>query len=360
MASGLIPIKGILTERILMDPGRKYTKGALAEKILSERKGAVLQNLIYSLNVTMPIFILMVLGYFLHSIGWIRDGFASKLNTFVFRLPLPLLVFQDLASVDIRKTWDGTYVLFCFLVTLFSILLMALLSKFAVKDKPRRGEFVQAAYRSSAALLGMAYISNMYQDTSMGPLMIVGAVPLYNVAAVVLLSVTAEDAQAKSGEDRSALAKRTIRNIFTNPILIGIFFGILWSLLRLPLSGIFATTISNVARTATPLGLIAMGASIRLKDVGGQLKPSLLAAFFKIVGLSAIFLPLAVMMGFRTQKLVSILVMLGSPTTVSCFVMAKNMGHDGALTANSVVFTTVLSSFTLTLWIWILKNAGLI
>ena len=116
----------------------------------------------------------------------------------------------------------------------------------------------------------------------------------------------------------------------------------------------------NVGGLATPLGLIAMGASIDPKKVSGKLKPSVCASVVKLVGLCSIFLPLAVALGFRDAKLIAIMVMLGSPTTVSSFVMARNMGHEGTLTSNTVVIATVVGAFTLTFWLWLLRSFGLV
>ena len=65
-------------------------------------------------------------------------------------------------------------------------------------------------------------------------------------------------------------------------------------------------------------------------------------------------------MGFRREELVAILVMLGSATTVSCYVMAKNMGHEGVLSSSVVMLTTLLSAFTLTGWLYVLRSLGLI
>ena len=85
------------------------------------------------------------------------------------------------------------------------------------------------------------------------------------------------------------------------------------------------------------------------------MKPACIAAFFKLIGFCAIFLPMAILFGFRNEELVAILVMLGSASTVTCFVMAKNMGYTGVLSSNAVMLTTLLSGFTLTFWIWVLK-----
>ena len=154
--------------------------------------------------------------------------------------------------------------------------------------------------------------------------------------------------------------KKTLYGIVTNPIIISIALGFAWSLLHIPMGTILNKTLTNIGNLASPLGLMAMGASIDFKKVGGELKPSIAAALMKLVGLCAIFLPIAVALGFRTEKLVAILIMLGSATTVSSFVMARSMGHEGTLTSNTVVITTVCSAFTVTFWIYLLRSLGLI
>ena len=90
------------------------------------------------------------------------------------------------------------------------------------------------------------------------------------------------------------------------------------------------------------------------------MKPAAVATFMKLIGLAAIFLPIAITLGFRREELVAILVMLGSATTVSCFVMAKNMGHEGVLSSSVVMLTTLFSAFTLTGWLYILKSMNFI
>lgn len=319
-----------------------------------------MDNLIFSLNATAPVFLLMVVGFVLKRIGWISSSFASEMNRFVFKVPLPVMVFRRLATTDFVEAWDGKFVVFCFAATLLSIGLVWLISLGAVKNPARRGEFIQASYRSSAALLGIAYITNIYGDAGMAPLMILGAVPLYNMMAVVVLTVSANANSSGGSSLDAALVKKTLIGILTNPIIIGIALGFAWSILRVPMPAILDKTFTNIANLASPLGLIAMGASVEPEKVGGELRPSILAAFIKLILLCAIFLPFAAALGFRNEKLVAILIMLGSATTVSSFVMARNMGHEGTLTSNTVMLTTIFATFTLTFWIWVTRSLGLI
>ena len=314
-----------------------------------------MENLIFSLNATVPVFLMMVLGLVFRKLGWIDDVFASKMNKFVFLVPLPVLVFEDLATVVFSEVWDLKFVLFCFAATLISIGIAAAVS-FLWRDKSIQGEFIQASYRSSAALLGIAFIQNIYGNAGLAPLMIIGSVPLYNVMAVIVLVFFRPERKRLDKE----LWKSTLKGIVTNPIIIGIAAGILWSALKIPMPPILEKTVSNVGAVATPLGLMAMGATFDIRKAFAKVRPAAAAAVMKLVGFAAVFLPLAVMLGFRREELVAILVMLGSATTVSCFVMAKNMGHEGVLTSSVVMLTTLFSAFTLTGWLYVLRSLGMV
>lgn len=315
----------------------------------------IVENLIFSLNATVPVFLMMVLGYLLHKIGWMDDEFALKMNRFVFRVPLPVLLFGDLAAVDFARVWNMKFVSFCFGVTVISIAVSAGIS-FLWKDRSIQGEFIQASYRSSAAILGIAFIQNIYGTAGMAPLMIIGSVPLYNVMAVLVLSLFKP---GQRGLDRDVM-KTTLWGIVTNPIILGIAAGLLWSALRLPMPQIMGKMISSVGGVTTPMGLMAMGAAFDLRKAFAKVKPAVTAALIKLIGFCAVFLPAAVRLGFREEELVAILVMLGSATTVTCFVMAKNMGHEGVLSSSVVMLTTLFSAFTLTGWLYLLRSMGLI
>lgn len=288
-------------------------------------------------------------------LGWMDEVFAAKMNKFVFLVPLPVLLFEQLATVDFSEVWDIKFILFCFVVTAISITISTLIS-LLWKDRSVKGEFIQATYRSSAALLGIAFIQNIYGTAGMAPLMIIGSVPLYNIMAVVVLSVF------KPGNNSfdKALVKKTLKGIATNPIIIGIVAGFVWSALKFPMPPILHKTVSSIGATATPMGLMSMGATFEMKKATSKMKPTLVAVFMKLVGFCAIFLPMAALLGFRNEELIAILVMLGSATTVSCFVMARNMGHEGTLSSGVIMMTTLLSAFTLTMWLDVLRSFGLV
>ncbi len=315
-----------------------------------------MEQLLFSLNATVPIFLLMLLGYFLRQIRMLDEPFIKTLNTFNFKVTLPFLVFKDIAQSDFYAVWDTRYVCFCFLVTLFCILAVWALAHILMKDKSLLGEFVQGSYRGSAAVMGLAFIQNIYGNSGMAPLMIIGTVPLYNVAAIFILSLTGPNAKGLT----KASLKKTFTDTLKNPIIIGIFLGMAASLLRITFPAMITKTMGNIAQLASPLALIALGAGFEGKKAIKQLSPTIVGSCIKLVVPAAIFLPLAIRLGFRNEMLVALLVMLGAPTTPSCYVMAKNMGHEGVLTSSLVVATTFLSSITLTAFLFLFKTLGYI
>ena len=314
-----------------------------------------LENLQFSFNATVPVFLMMVFGWFCDKVGLLDEHTTSKLNKFTFKTTLPALLFADLSSADFRKVWDTGFVLFCVGATLVSVALAVGYSMLH-KDRAERGEIIQAAYRSSAAVLGIAFVKNIYGEATMAALMIVGTVPLYNIIAVTALSLTSPE----KNKSRKALLLDTLKGIATNPIIIAIALGILWSLSGLNQPVIMSKSIGYLGNMATPLSLIALGASFKTREANGKTAVTVGIAFMKLVLFCGIFLPLAILAGFRGEKLIAILVMLGSATTGSCFVMAKNFGHRGTITAFAVMLTTLCSAFTLTTWLFILKTLNYI
>ena len=248
-----------------------------------------MDNLIFCLNATIPIFLTLMLGYFLRKINLYDDSFVAQMNKFVFKAALPALLFMNVAESDFIKVWDTKFVLFCFGATFCSIAISIGLS-FLLNPRDIQGEFVQASYRSSAAILGIAIIQNLYGDAGMAPLMIIASVPLYNVMAVMVLSFMKPDNQ---GMNKQMLLK-TLKGIASNPIILGILAGLIWSVLRLPLPTILSSTVNNLGKTATPLGLMAMGGALHFGKAFSRLKATIACTFMKLIGFCTIFLPVAV------------------------------------------------------------------
>lgn len=303
----------------------------------------------------MPLFFVMVVGWFLKNRNFINDEFVKVSNKLNFNVTLPCFLFLDMKDCNIRQNFNGKYVLYCFLATLTCILATWLYGRIFIKDKSVIGEFVQGSYRGSAAVLGIALIANVAGDVGMGPIMIVGAVPLYNIFAVLILAV-----ENRNDGDRNlkSLVKQAVKGVCTNPIILSLFAGLIFSFFEWDFPRVVNDTVGCIAKLTTPLALICIGASFKGATAIKMLGPTLTATLIKLVIQPLIFLPVAAKLGFGVAEMAAVLVMLGAPTTPSCYIMAKNMGHEGTLTASIVALTTLLSAFTVTFFVFFMKSVG--
>ncbi|MDD6504209.1 MAG: AEC family transporter [Lachnospiraceae bacterium] len=318
-----------------------------------------MSEFIFSLNVTLPIFFVMVLGWLLRQIGLLTEDFVKVVNKFNFKVTLPFMLFRDLAQVDIRAEFDLTFVLFCAVASTICFWVIWGCTKLFLRDKSMRGAFVQASFRSSAAVMGLAFIENIYGSSTMGPMMIIGAVPLYNVFSVLVLTFEAQE-DGEAARDTGKIKQACI-NILKNPIIISILLGVVVALLKIDFPTVVDKTVNSVAQMATPLALVGLGAGFEGKKALKKIGPTVWASLIKLVIQPMVFIPVAVFaFGFTGEKLIAILIMLAAPTTPSCYIMAQNMKNDGVLTASVVVMTTLMAAFTLTGWIFLLKVMGLI
>ena len=151
----------------------------------------------------------------------------------------------------------------------------------------------------------------MYDSTGLAPLMILGAVPLFNIFAVVILTLKGDNNGQKPD------VKTTVINILKNPILLGILISLPFAFFHVQFPAFVDKALPSIGNTATPLALISIGATFEGRKAIQKLKPTLIASGIKLLLLPALFLPLALYFGYHNQELMAILIMLGSPTTAS-------------------------------------------
>ena len=216
-----------------------------------------MDSFIFSLNATMPVFLVIVLGYILKQIGLFTDEFCRVGNKYVFLVALPVLLFRDIAQTNLYEDFKLSFVLYCAGVTTLVFLGVWFLAAHILKDKSLVGAFAQASVRSSAAILGIAFVENMYGNAGLAPLMIVSAVPLFNIYSVIILTFSANGGQHGTGAIRKACI-----NVLKNPIIIGIVLGLPFSLLRIEIPTIPLKMIESVGATATPLALLVVGVAM--------------------------------------------------------------------------------------------------
>lgn len=318
----------------------------------------ILSSFIFALNSTLPVFLVILVGRFFMRVGIINEEWTKISDRMAFRYALPVVLFLDIAKMDIHRDLDMTFIIFCMVSTTAMFFLIYLISWICLKDKTMVGSFAQGAVRGSAAILGIPFVTNIYGEPGMVPLMILAAVPLFNAYSVVILTISSR--KFLSGSKTKIQYRLILKSIFKNPLIRGILIGFPFCILGIKLPPILDKSLTSIGTMAVPLMLISIGADFKMSDLTAKFKLSAIASAIKLVILPLAVLPIAIYMGFRDSALIAILVMLGAPSAVSGYIMSKAMDNDYVLMSNIVVMTTLLSSVTFTFWIFILRYMALI
>lgn len=322
-----------------------------------------MEHFLFALNATVPVFLIILLGYFLQKIHMLNAPFNKTANEYAFKCALAVSLFRSIAGMDFYSSFDLRFVLFCFVVTTVMFLGVWAASWVLLKDKGQVGAFAQASARSSAAILGIALAINIYGNTGMVPMMIMASVPFFNVYSVLILTFSPQvddHGNLLPPSHNGSAIKTACLNVAKNPLIIGIALGVPFALLRIPVPSMLDSALSSIAGTATPISLLVIGASFCDGAALTRWKSAVCSSFVKLFLLPALFLPLAAVLGFRDSAMIAILIMVGSPTAAASFVMARSMHGDGVLSANAVLISTALSSVSITFWLYILRLFALI
>ena len=314
------------------------------------------KDFLFSVGAILPVFGVMVLGFLLRRRSFLTQGFCQTGNRLVFNLCLPAMLLRQIASMGGVRASDGGFLLYAFAATLAGVLAVWLPAHFFMKNKTQVGAFAQGAFRGNTALLGAALLQSICGSQAYAPLIILAAVPVYNVLSVVVLSLEA----GGGGTLDRARVLGALKQVARNPILLGILAGMPFALTGRSIPLPADKVLSMLGGLASPLSLLIIGAGFRWQAALEKRRTTLLAALVKLVLLPAAALPPAAALGFRGEALVALLVMSGTPSAVSSYIMAENMGNDGVLANGIVAVTTLLSAVTLTGWIFLLRTLQLI
>ncbi len=316
-----------------------------------------MDNIIVSFNVIAPVFFLMVLGYLLVNYTSLADRKLTKqANAIVFKIFLPCMLFYNVYQSDIGAEIHSRIKLCIWAAggLLILFVLLCLIVPKVVKQENQQGVVIQGIFRSNYVIFGVAVVQNMYGPKSTTTAAILSAilVPMYNFLAVVALSIF--------GEKRETDWKKIILDIVKNPLIISSVLGIIFSLLGIRLPTAVDTTVQDLAKLSTPIAFMILGGDLDFSKVRGNLKIASVVLTIKLVILPLIMIPLIVMMGYRDADLLSGLLAYQTPVAVSSYIMAQQAGADGQLAGQLVVFSSVLSIFTLFVTILILRTVGLL
>ena len=307
--------------------------------------------LVLSFHVVLPLFFMMALGYFVRCINLVDEKSFKVMNNLVFRVFLPLMLFSNIYHTHTQI--EGKLIAFAVIAVLSLFIILCCMIPLIEKDNRKRGVMIQGIMRSNFVIFGLPVAISVFGEENAGvpSMMIAVVIPMFNILSVLVLELY------RGGRIDF---RRIIRGLVTNPLIIASVLGLTMMGFHITLPYVVDKTITDLAGIATPLALIILGGSIHFDKVKQNLRQLAVTLTGRLVIVPLILVPIAAIMGFRGVELLSVFIMAGAPTAVSSFTMAEQMEADGELAGQIVVFGSTFCIITIFLWIFCLKQIGLI
>lgn len=312
----------------------------------------LLNSFLLSLNAIVSIFVMMAVGYGAKRLLRLEKDHIRRFNALVFHTLLPLMLFYNIYTSDIRAGINFRCLCLALTVLLVLFLFTWLLVTRVEGANDQRGVMIQASFRSNFLLLGMPLIRELCPgaDLATVSVMLAIVVPCFNVLAVVTL---------ETFHHKQINIPQILLGIAKNPLILASAAGILVNLSGLRLPEFLVNPISQLGSSASPVALLLLGAQFEFYDVGVYRRNLAICTVLRLLVYPGAALPLAALAGLRGPEFAVLISMFATPTAVASFSMATQMGGNPELAASVVTLTTLLSSATMFLWIFLFKSLGM-
>ncbi len=316
----------------------------------------MINDLLFSCNVVVPIFLLIVLGYVLTRVKLWDEHFLKVANNVCFKCLLPVLLFYNVASANIFEVFNGKLILYvCLCACVLCGALFVIVPLF-VKDNKRKGVMIQGTFRSNFLLFGVP-LGLSIGGTAGSTLAAVVAsfyVPVINMLSVISLYVFSES------KDKNL--KAALIGIVKNPLIIGGVSGLLFSLVRntigFEIPTMLDTTLNNIKSTATPFAFLILGGDLKFGNLLKNVKFSAMSVLGKIVIIPAVMITVSALLGFNQLEMAILIAVFATPNAVSSYAMARNYEADYELAGEIITLGTLFSIITIFIFITLSKSFG--
>lgn len=338
-----------------------------------------MDTFVFALNAILPIILLILFGYVLKKKGFLDEGWFKKGNKLIFRVCLPCMLFTNVYNIESFTSINWSVVVYSE-IAIFVVFFLGLLTvKLTVPDNRQKGVILQCIFRSNFAIIGLTLAESLGGVEGKGIAAILSAfsIPTFNILAVIALTMFLDDENGHKANIKDVLIK-----IAQNPLIIGVVCGLIVLGIRsfipvdadgkllFSLSGslqFFYDAVNNLGKITSPLALVVLGGLFDFSAVKGMLKEIVIGTAARVVvvplaviGLAVILSAYTDLISFDATVYPALIALFGSPVAVASAIMAQEMDNDGILAGQLVVWTSIMSIFTIFLAVLILRMMGLL
>ncbi len=331
----------------------------------------IIDAFIFAANAVLPIIILIALGYFIKRIGLLGKDFFDSGNKLVFRVLLPVMLFLNVYKIEKLSDVNPAYVIYGVVAVLMIFFLAIPVCMAYTKDNAKRGVMIQAVFRSNYAIIGIPLAESLFGDKGAAAAGVMSAfcVPLFNILGVITLTVF-----SGSEEKKKADVKKILKGIAKNPLIIGTVSGLLVLViragfeklgigLRLKDATVIYKSLESVKNICTPFALLVLGGRFEFSAISRLKREIIMGTALRNIAVPVAGLSLAYLLkgtlSLSGEHFATFVGVFATPVAVSSAVMAKEMGGDDELAGQLVVWTSLISTVTIFIYVAALKMLGI-
>ena len=312
-----------------------------------------MESLLMATQVAVPMAIMVLIGVVLRVTNVSDRATMKRVDNLIFKLTMPMVSFYNLYRTDFSKLDNLGYIIYAVVVLMILFFFAMWIVPKYVHPRATASSYGQAIFRSNYLIFGNAVAESIYGAGNIGLVTLLSAVavPLFNVQASILL---------EAGRNSSASPKKLMLAIIKNPTVIATILGLTVNFSGITLHPLALDVVQDIAGLTTPLSFLSIGVSLNLVAASGKKGYLASAVGLRLLVIPAIFVSIAIFLGFRGQELCALMILFAAPTAVSSYPMAVAMDADGDFAAQMVAMTTVVCLPTFFLWTWLLNALQMI
>ena len=318
------------------------------------------QSLQYSLNVTLSVILLMILGIAIRHFKFVDDHFCQTAAKVIFHFTLPCLLFLNVYHSTLNYQQELNLILAGVMGT---FLLYVGAEWWASKHifRPYRCIFTQGVFRTNAAILGMALVKNAYGEEGLA------SASIYTAFLIMVFNILGVMTILRSLSEQTLSWGKLFYAVIRNPLIIAIAIGLIFQTIHAPMPQPIMQTIQALSHLTLPLALICIGASIdfkaliAFKNVSSQERELNRVVLFSAIMRLSIAPLFMLLLGkyvflLNPMQLGILFLMASAPVATAVYAMVRAYGGNGTAAANLIGLTTLGAIFSTNIGLFILKQ----
>lgn len=307
------------------------------------------------LPIVAPVFGLIALGYAFGWLGWLSPIAEQGVTEFAFRLAIPALLMKTIATAEfgnlsVTGIWTSYY------GAVFATYAASVLGTHFLLHRPPQdaASIAMSSIFGNAVMLGIPISLTTFGPAAAAPLALILSIhaPTLWLATTLHARLVENPTDAAPGGILSTL----VRDLGTNPIIIGIMLGALWRITGTDVPEIILKVLSLLAQAGVPAALVALGLSLVRFRIKGQVPTLSMIVFLKLIFMPAIAVCLGLFVFNLEPVALGVVAIVASvPTGANAFIFATKMGRAVNSASGAVALGIVLSAITVSILLLFIK-----